>query len=792
MGKDGAVPKGSAIPRSGAPGLAKRRSAWVAVAGILLVGGTLSAALAAVSLGNSDAARSRQAFEASSAEIASTLELAIEHEDDLIISADGFIAGNPNASNTEFRDWGTSVSALARYPELVGLALGVVVSAAELPAYAKREAKDPSGPLAANGTFEVEPPGAHPFYCFLVAQFGRTASSLFPADYNLCPAGNGTSGLLASEATGLGAYTPTTVEGRTFLSVQTPVYRGGIVPSSEAGRRSAFLGWVGMAVVPQLLLERALQGHPNTAVTFGYRAGESSVVFKAGLAPKGAQFATISLHNGWMVTASGPGTPDLLGDAYSMEVFFGGILLSVLLGLLVLLLGTGRARALRVITEQTGELRHQALHDALTGLPNRALIMDRITQLLARNRRQGTQGAALYVDLDEFKNVNDSLGHEAGDMLLVAVSARLASTLRDADTIGRMGGDEFIVLIDGATTGAPPELVADRLLEVMRRPFELPGASMPLVVNASIGIAIGDRLNPGDLLRDADVALYEAKAAGKSRYAVFHPDMQSSIQHRIDLEFELRSALTGEQFRLFYQPIYDLDDLSVVGVEALLRWEHPTRGLLQPDSFIPILEQTGQIREVGRWVLHEACRQMALWHAAGNILDVSVNVSARQLDDDIVVEHIREALTESGLGAKYLIIEVTETALMRKVEATARRLAEIKLLGVRIAVDDFGTGYSSLAYLQRFPVDFLKIDRSFTSAIAASPESNALVGTLIQLGRDLGLVTLAEGVETTDQMDHLRKEHVDQAQGYLLSRPLDVASIEAQILAPMRSSTGRP
>jgi diguanylate cyclase (GGDEF)-like protein len=407
--------------------------------------------------------------------------------------------------------------------------------------------------------------------------------------------------------------------------------------------------------------------------------------------------------------------------------------------------------------------------------------MDRITQLLARNRRQGTQGAALYVDLDEFKNVNDSLGHEAGDMLLVAVSARLASTLRDADTIGRMGGDEFIVLIDGATTGAPPELVADRLLEVMRRPFELPGASMPLVVNASIGIAIGDRLNPGDLLRDADVALYEAKAAGKSRYAVFHPDMQSSIQHRIDLEFELRSALTGEQFRLFYQPIYDLDDLSVVGVEALLRWEHPTRGLLQPDSFIPILEQTGQIREVGRWVLHEACRQMALWHAAGNILDVSVNVSARQLDDDIVVAHIREALTESGLGAKYLIIEVTETALMRKVEATARRLAEIKLLGVRIAVDDFGTGYSSLGYLQQFPVDALKIDRSFISRLASNPESAALIHTMIQLGKTLGIETLAEGIEEPTQLLSLLEQQCDSGQGFLLARPLTAVALEELI-----------
>jgi diguanylate cyclase (GGDEF)-like protein len=792
MGKDdGTVPKGQAVTGSGVPVSAKRRPVWAIVAGLLIVGGILSSVLAGVSLWNGDVARSHQAFEASSADIASTLELAIEHEGDLIDSADGFIAENPDPSNKAFLRWGTSVSALARYPELVGLGLAVVVPAAELPAFAERELKDPTGPLAANGTFEVEPAGARPFYCFVTAQFGRTAQSLFPVGDNLCSGVNRLSALLSSELTGAGAYTPIKDGASTLLSVQTPVYRGGTLPSSDAARRSAFLGWVGMALVPQVLLQRALQGHPHTSVTFRYRAGTSSVVFMAGVAPKGAQFATINLRNGWTVTASGPGAPDLLGSAYSLEVFLGGVLLSVLLGLLVLLLGTGRARALRVINEQTGELRHQALHDALTGLPNRALIMDRITQLLARNRRQGTAGAALFVDLDEFKNVNDSLGHEAGDMLLVAVAARLASTLRDADTIGRMGGDEFIVLIDGATTGAPPELVADRLLEVMRRPFELPGATMPLIVNASIGIAIGDRLNPGDLLRDADVALYEAKAAGKNRYKVFHPDMQSSIQHRIELEFELRSALEGEQFRLVYQPIYNLEDLSVVGVEALLRWEHPTRGFLQPDAFIPILEQTGQIREVGRWVLRHACQQMALWHAEGDTLDVSVNVSGRQLDDDIIVEHIREALSESELAAGSLIIEVTETALMLKVESTARRLAEIKLLGVRVAVDDFGTGYSSLAYLQQFPVDCLKIDRSFTSAITTSPESKALIGTLVQLGRDLGLVTLAEGVETTDQMDHLREEHVDQAQGFLLARPLDAAGIEAQILAPMRS-TSRP
>jgi EAL domain-containing protein (putative c-di-GMP-specific phosphodiesterase class I) len=309
---------------------------------------------------------------------------------------------------------------------------------------------------------------------------------------------------------------------------------------------------------------------------------------------------------------------------------------------------------------------------------------------------------------------------------------------------------------------------------------------MPLVVNASIGIALGDRETPGELLRDADVALYQAKAAGKNRYEIFDPEMQTEIQHRIELESELRSAVDGHQFRLVYQPIYNLEDLSLVAVEALLRWDHPTRGVIQPDEFIPILEQTGQIREVGAWVLRQACAQTAEWHARGDTLDVSVNVSARQLDDDAIISHIRQALSESDLDPTSLIIEVTETALMRNVQATAGRLRAIRDLGVRIAIDDFGTGYCSLAYLQQFPVDCLKIDRSFTNAISASPESKALVATLVQLGKDLGLKTLAEGVETTDQMDYLRDEHVNQAQGFLLARPLDPANIETQLLAPTR------
>ena len=450
-----------------------------------------------------------------------------------------------------------------------------------------------------------------------------------------------------------------------------------------------------------------------------------------------------------------------------------------LLAALVLILATGRARALRLVVEKTGELRYQSLHDPLTGLPNRALIADRIEQLLARNRRNGSLGAALYVDLDEFKNVNDTLGHGAGDRLLQAVAARLTTSLRDADTIGRMGGDEFVVLIDGASLQSAPELVAERLLEVHAaavRCLEGETAS-PIVVTASVGIAIGDREIPGELLRDADVALYQAKAAGKNCYQRFHPEMDTHIQRRFDLEFDLRAALADDQFRLVYQPIYNLDDLSLVAVEALLRWDHPSRGVIQPDEFIPLLEASGQIIEVGRWVLNTACTQMAAWRARGSDLAIAVNVSGRQLDRDIVVDHVHEALEMSGLDPAVLTIEVTETALMRNVDTTARRLRELKALGVEIAVDDFGTGYSSLAYLQRFPVDCLKIDRTFTDAITRSPESDALIHTLVQLGKDLGLKTLAEGVESIDQVDHLRREHVNEAQGFLLARPLDPRSL---------------
>ena len=425
------------------------------------------------------------------------------------------------------------------------------------------------------------------------------------------------------------------------------------------------------------------------------------------------------------------------------------------------------------------QIRFQAVHDTLTGLPNRALILDRTEQMLARARRSNVSVAALFIDLDGFKTVNDTLGHGFGDQLLRAVTARLTLTMRESDSVGRLGGDEFVVLVDGSTMDSGPELVAERLLAVLREPFVLEDSpSGPLTLSASIGIAAGLRSSATLLLRDADIALYQAKADGKDRFVVFEPEMHSVVEKRLVLEMDLREALARQQYFLVFQPIFNLASGGTTGVEALLRWRHPERGVVQPDDFIPILEDSGMIIDVGRWVLEEACRQGARWHALGYKLDVSVNVSARQLDTDALIEDISHALESSGFEAQSLIIEITETAIMKNVTAVVPRLAALKATGVRVAIDDFGTGYSSLAYLQQFPVDTLKIDRSFISTMADSPESGALIRTLVQLGKTLGLETLAEGIEETEQYSALERTHCDSGQGYLFARPLEADAVE--------------
>jgi diguanylate cyclase (GGDEF)-like protein len=438
-----------------------------------------------------------------------------------------------------------------------------------------------------------------------------------------------------------------------------------------------------------------------------------------------------------------------------------------------------RQRTDEELARREEELSFLATHDALTGLPNRTLILDRVEQMLARSRRSQTPVAALFVDLDNFKSINDTLGHGVGDELLRAVTARLGGVVRDADALGRLGGDEFVVISEELSLAAGPELVAERLLDALQQPFKL-GADKQtrLTVTASIGIAAGEHTSAEELLRNADIAMYRAKWDGKNRYAVFETGMQDTIQNRMELEMDLREALENREFLLAYQPTFDLSDMRPTGVEALIRWQHPVRGLIQPDDFVPLLEETGIITEVGRWVLEEACAQGAAWRAAGYEVGMAVNVSGRQLDDDRLVADVEGALTRSGLEPNALTIEITETTLMRNVEETARRLAAIKRLGVRIAIDDFGTGYSSLAHLQRFPVDALKIDRSFISGMRDNLEGETLIQTLVQLGKALSIETFAEGIEQQHELSVLQGQDCDSGQGFLFARPLDVAETE--------------
>jgi len=753
--------------------------AWAAAAVVLVALGVMGSIGGARSIASSTSQRDRRAFVATSQGIASSLRVSIQHIQDLIESTNSFLIGDPNATKVQFDQWAQRVAVLRRHSEVISVGIIDYVPRTQLASFEATQARRQGTP------FTLAPSGSRPYYCFATVGVERTVTPIIPQDFDVCDNPTG-SEITDVRTSGKSAVLPYTYNGQKVFGLETPEYSGGAVPATVAARDAQFVDVIGVLLVPHTFLASALVGHPDVAVALHFGGASSSVVYISGARRAGGLTAEVSLHDGWTLQTIGPPLGQgLFHSEGALLLLFGGIVLSLLLGALIFTLGTGRARSMLLVRDRTAQLQHQALHDTLTGLPNRALIVDRITQLLERNRRNGTAGAALFVDLDDFKSVNDSLGHEAGDHLLELVAWRMKNALRGADTIGRMGGDEFVVLIDGDAPHVAASVVAQRLLDLMHQPFVLKGALMPIYVNISIGVAVGDRRSASDLLRDADVALYEAKGAGKNQFAFFDSTMASESGRRISLEFDLRSALDDEEFHLVYQPIYRASDLSIVAVEALLRWRHPTEGVIQPDEFIPILESTGKIREVGAWVLRQVCTQSATWRAQGYAIDVTVNVSARQFDSDLIIEQIRDAMHHCG-GQDSLLIEVTETALMRDVDATIRRLRSIQGLGVRIAIDDFGTGYCSLSYLQQFPIDYIKIDQSFIGTLATSAESTALVKTFINLSRDLGFKTIAEGVETVEQLDILRAIGVTEVQGFLFARPLYPSELERRILEPIR------
>jgi diguanylate cyclase (GGDEF)-like protein len=763
--------------------VSSRRRRWLAAVVVLVLLGGIGSAFAARALAGNDDQNLRQASLATSTAIASKLGLAIQHEQDLVVTAAAFIAGNPDLTQPQFEKAMSSIHAFQRYPELQGIGKLVLVTESQLTAFAAQQ-------IATGGTFQLTPPGKRPYYCFTTVSESRSGIPSFggggidDCDTVLGPL------IMKARDTGQGAYLPYGTGKSAELALGSAIYRNSSLPTTVLARRKAFIGWVGMEIVPAVVLDSAIEGYPGYKVVFHFEASGNNVSFSAGSAPAGVQSTTINLHNGWHVqTFGGSAASGVLADSRALGLLLSGLVFSLLLGLLIFVLGTSRARAVQLVHERTEELRYQAFHDSLTGLSNRALIIDRAGQMLARARRERTASALLYLDIDDFKDINDTLGHDAGDQLLIAVGNRLSSALREVDTVGRLGGDEFVVLLEGASLGAGVQAVADRILGVLETPFEIPGNDAPLGVTASIGIAEGDRMTPGDLLRDADIALYRAKATGKRHAVLFSPSMQKAVDDHRNLDLDLRRALEGDEFFLLYQPIVDLASGTVTGVEALLRWRHPERGVLQPAEFLPLLESSGLIIPVGSWVLDVACRQGALWHSQGNSLTVSVNLAAAQLGRDRIVDDVNRALAASGFDPSMLTLELTETVLMHDVQPTLSRLELLKAIGVRLAVDDFGTGYSSLAYLRQFPIDVLKIDKSFVLAIADSPDSIAIVHTLVQLGKVLGLEIIAEGVENDEQRTRLKAEEVETAQGFLFGRPLDVEALNRLLTKPRAEPT---
>jgi diguanylate cyclase (GGDEF)-like protein len=794
------------------------RGAWTAVAVFCVLAGSVASVLGARAVAHNDSAKTETSFHQGSAAIASTLKLAIQRQEELTVAASTYFAANPKATSTEFARWVTWARTRRRYPELDALGL---LPAPPKPAPVRKPTTVNTSSTDTSSSTSTEAPStsvdgsptsvnASPTPVDASPTSIETASDVSPTPIDVSsppahpspPPVHVSPELLLSRNTGLSIYHPISAGHRQALAVITPVYRGNVTPHSVFGRTAASVGWLREVLVPAAVLGQVLVGHPGYALQLSYHDGASNLLFSRGAPRSRAQNTTLDLHDGWTVTSFGPApAASVLADGNALAVLIGGILVSVLLGLVVDILGAAARPSGPAVAEaeaeaeaetptQTGELPGRYLYEPVTGLPNRELTLDRAERMVARaGRDSGMLAGALFVDIDQLGEVNEMLGLTAGNQLLKIVGERLEEVVRTGDTVGRLDGDEFVVLVESAARGVRLDSLAQRMIEALHKPVELDAFGPSFVLTASIGVAFGRYATPDDLLRDAHVALVSAKTAGKDRYTLFNANMRTVIEGRAVLEAELSTALAENQFFLLYQPIYDLRTRKVAGLEALIRWQHPTQGVLAPDAFIPLAEETGLIVPIGRFMLEEACARAAAWEVAGGAaagrsrVGVSVKVSPHQLDRDGFATDVQRALQQSGIEPSLLTLEIPETAIMSDLTAAAERLRLVKRLGVSIAIDDFGgSGYAHQADLRQLPLDSMRVDRSSLASSEDEDYRSWLLEAILLVGRELSLTVVATGIETHEQMATLQAIGCTMAQGALIGSPAPADAV-ASLLA---------
>jgi len=769
-------------------------SAWFVFALLCAAVGVFGSIIGSHAVADHDAVKARQASRSNVAVTAATVGQSLQHEEDLVTTAGTYFAGNSKTTPEQFKAWAGSVHALQRFPQIERLSLASIVRTPELAAYeallsgrplkaSKPASTTTSAPTSASGSasgkrsLHITPAGNRAYYCLTVAEITRAPARGIPAGRDYCGRSHA---LLLARDSGHGTYAAATVHGVAALRFQTPVYTGNATPASEGKRVAAFAGWVRETLVPGAILGEALGAHGGGGARLSLHSGSRTFDFAAGTIAAGARPQTTPLRNGWSITSfPAPVSTNIVKDPGALALLIAGCVLSVLLGLVVFLLGSPR-RPKRAVSPQ--EAPREDLYDTLTGLPTRALTFDRAERMLARaGRESGLLAGALSVDIDWFKDVNEKLGEPAGDQLLRIVAERLQTVVRSHDTVGRLGGDKFLILVESAARGARLDSLARRLIEALHKPVELDDFGPSFSLTASIGVAFGRYETPDDLVRDAQLALQASKAAGKDRYTIFNANMRSVIEDRGVLEAELNAALTEKQFFLLYQPVVDLATQKVVSLEALIRWMHPKRGVLAPSEFLPVAEETGLIVPMGRWALEEACSRAAAWDVAGHPLEVAVQVSPNQLQREGFGTDVLRALQQSGIRPALLTLEIAEAT---------RRLNEIKLLGVRLAIDEFGSGYAYRSDLQRMPLDYLKVDRGSLAASDDEDYRSWLLEAILVFGRDLSLTVVAKGVETFEQVAALKDMGCPLAQGFFLGKPMPAEAVESLFREQQTTNAG--